>query len=147
MTFPSNEELLPWPARALVCAAFACGSATAAVPSDAQVYRCGDSYSSQPCGNATPLDFSDPRSADERAQGQDVARRERRLADTLAAERKARDAPSPAVVARTKPACAASAAGRCTTRSPRPRHARPGDATASRPLVVKVPANSKAAAR
>ena len=145
MTCPSNEESLPWPARALACAALACGTAAAAALSDPPIYHCDNSYSSHPCGDARPLDFGDPRSPDERAQGEDVARRERRLADSLTAERKARDTVPIAKPTRAKAPCTASAAGRCMGKLPHPRHARVGSAAASGPLIVKVPATSKTA--
>ncbi len=143
MTTRPNEQSLSPPARALVCAALACTSATAAVVAEPPVYRCGDSYSSQRCGNAPPLDVADPRSRAERAQGQDVARRERRLAETLTAERKAREA-LPVVPPMSARAPCAAGPGPCT---PRPRHARRAHATASAPSgawIARVPAAPKA---
>jgi len=122
------------------------------------VYRCGDSYSAQRCGEAPALDVADPRSAAERTQAADVARRERRLADTLAAQRRAREAPPPAVkaaraarpcsseppakVVRTglvAPQPAASAAS-CGRKAAKKRAAKTKDAAASAPFVIHLPA-------
>lgn len=76
----------PWPAI----------PAAAAPP----VYRCGDSYGNVPCGDAAPLRLGRDPTPAERAQAADVARRERRLADELAAQRRAREAlPAPPPVA------------------------------------------------
>ena len=144
MTIRQNEPVLPSPVRALVCAALACGSAAAAVVTESPVYRCGDSYSSQRCGDAPPLDIADPRSAAERAQGQDVARRERRLADALSAERKAREAAPAIRPLQARAPCTSGGPGRCTPKAPRARHARAAASASSGAWIAKVPAAPKA---
>jgi hypothetical protein len=98
-----------------------------ALPPDRQVYRCGNSYSAHPCAGATPLDVSDARSAQQRAQAEDVLARDKRLASWLEAGRRERDgAASAPKMARTraiKGACVETAAIACVPKKPRPRHA------------------------
>ena len=56
------------------------------------VYRCGNgSYSSTPCPGGRMLDASDPRSAEQQRQAREAAARDARMADQLAAERRARE--------------------------------------------------------
>jgi hypothetical protein len=55
------------------------------------VYRCGQTYQDHPCEGAQTLTVDDSRDAQQRAQAKDVATAERRLAKTLADERRARD--------------------------------------------------------
>jgi len=126
----------------------------AAFAADAPVYRCGSSYSTQRCGDAPALDIADPRSAAERAQGAEVARRERRLADALAAQRRAREAPPPPVKpARPAKPCAAAApakavrtglvapepaasAASCGRKPPKKKSGKAKDLAASAPFVA-----------
>lgn len=55
------------------------------IPGVAQpVYRCGDnSYSTTPCPGGKAVDVADPRTAAQRAQTLDAARRESRMADEM----------------------------------------------------------------
>jgi hypothetical protein len=98
-----------------------------ALPPDRQVFRCGNTYSPHPCAEAKPLDVSDARSDDQRAQAEDVAARDKRLASWMEAQRRERD--TPASAPGTKPAkavriaCVESAAIACVPKKPRPRHA------------------------
>jgi hypothetical protein len=68
------------------------GEYAPAPPADPAVYRCGSSYSAQPCSAAPPIDVDDSRTASQRRQAQDVAARDRRLADWLQAQRHEREA-------------------------------------------------------
>lgn len=54
-------------------------------------WRCGNSYSTQPCPGGTAVDVGDARSDAQRRQAEAVKAQEGRLADTLAAERQARE--------------------------------------------------------
>jgi hypothetical protein len=47
------------------------------------VYRCGDSYSPQPCPGGKAVQADDPRSASQRAQTRDAARRDAKVADEM----------------------------------------------------------------
>jgi hypothetical protein len=58
------------------------------LPAQAQnVYRCGESYSNQPCAGATVVPTDDPRSAAQRAQTDAATRRDARSAQVLEHER------------------------------------------------------------
>ena len=80
------------------------------------VYRCGPEgreYSQLPCAGGTQFDAADPRNADQRAQGEQAAERERRHAAALERDRLAREAstrPSRAVGIDSRRAAAAPAA-------------------------------------
>jgi hypothetical protein len=54
-------------------------------------WRCGNSYSTQPCPGGTAVDVGDARSDTQRRQAEAVKQQDTRLAGTLAAERQARD--------------------------------------------------------
>lgn len=62
----------------LLAAAAAAGGAVAQA-----VYRCGDSYGTQPCPGGKLVQTDDPRSASQRAQTAEAARRDARLADGM----------------------------------------------------------------
>lgn len=65
-----------------------------ALSQPAKVYRCGPdgrTYSDAPCPAGREINAADPRDADQQAQAQEVAQRERTLGDRLAAERRARE--------------------------------------------------------
>ena len=51
------------------------------------VYRCGNSYSQQPCPGGNAIDTSDPRTPEQRKAAEDGARHERRTADSLEKDR------------------------------------------------------------
>ena len=68
---------------------------TAPAAAQTPVYRCGpngNEYSSTPCPGGKAVDAADPRSAEQRRQTQDAARRDAEAADKLAAERRQREA-------------------------------------------------------
>ena len=98
-----------------------------ALPPDKVVYRCGNSYSAQPCGDAAPLEVADARSPAQRLQAEDVAARDKRLASWLEAGRHEREhvAPTPdrSRAARSPAPCVDTAAITCMAKKPRPRHA------------------------
>lgn len=68
-------------ARAMIllawATAWACGAAAQTV------YRCGDSYSQQPCPGGQPVQAEDARSATQRAQTTDAVRRDAKAADVM----------------------------------------------------------------
>jgi hypothetical protein len=83
--------------RAAVRASCACLllATAAAAPAQTTVYRCGPDgreYSASPCPAGTAVVVDDARSAAQVREAQEVARRESRLADRLAAERRRREA-------------------------------------------------------
>jgi hypothetical protein len=47
------------------------------------VYRCGSSYSQQPCPDAKPVDVSDSRSREQKAQSDAAVRHDKQAADSL----------------------------------------------------------------
>jgi hypothetical protein len=98
-----------------------------ALQADRMIYRCANSYSPHPCGNAPPLDVADARTQAQRRQADDVTARDKRLAAWLEAGRREREraasAPTPARIARTGTPCVETAAIACTPKKPRPRHA------------------------
>jgi len=59
--------------------------------SEAPVYRCGNTYSSAPCPGGKPVDAADPRSAAQQKEARAAVQRDARMADELAAERRARE--------------------------------------------------------
>ncbi len=98
-----------------------------ALPPDRTIYRCGNSYSARPCGDAPPLDVADARSPAQRLQAEDVAARDKRLAAWLEAGRhdreRAASAPGRARGARAMAGCADTAANPCTPKKPQSLHA------------------------
>ena len=78
-----------------VAALCACGSGAIAQ----NVYRCGDSYSQQPCAGGTVLQADDARSEEQRRQARVAAERDARAGDALEKARlkqEAMAAPGPA---------------------------------------------------
>ena len=59
--------------------------------SEAPVYRCGNTYSSTPCPGGKPVDAADPRSAAQQKEALAAQQRDARMANQLAAERRARE--------------------------------------------------------
>lgn len=57
-----------------------------------EVYRCGDSYSTKPCANATVVDVQDARTSEQQAQAAASAKEEAQLAKTLERDRLKREA-------------------------------------------------------
>jgi hypothetical protein len=88
----------------LIVAALWAAAAAAQVP----VYRCGNSYSQEPCSQGRGVDVADPRSAQQAAQSRQAALRDAREADALerARLRAERDAArhGPALIGWSKPA-------------------------------------------
>ena len=79
----------------------------AATGANAQsVYRCGSTYSQEPCPQARLVDVSDPRSASQRADALLLAANDKQLGNEMARERLATDAAQKraAKSARAKPA-------------------------------------------
>lgn len=56
-----------------------------------RVWRCGNSYSQQPCAAALPVDVDDARTDAQRLAALRVVARDQQTADTLARERRQRD--------------------------------------------------------
>jgi hypothetical protein len=69
----------------MVCLAAAGANAQA-------VYRCGSTYSQEPCPQARLVDVSDPRSASQRADAMLLAANDKQRGDEMAHERLAREA-------------------------------------------------------
>lgn len=67
----------------LLALAWGCAAAAPAQT----IYRCADSYSQQPCGDAAPLPLHDPRTPAQQAQARASALRAGQEADRLEAER------------------------------------------------------------
>jgi len=98
-----------------------------ALPPDRVVYRCGSSYSPQPCDRAQkPLDIADARSEAQRRQSEDLTLRDKRLAAWYEAERHEREKP-PSAPAQGRPAppaaavCTATTMMTCVPKKPRKR--------------------------
>jgi len=98
-------------------------------PEDRTIYRCGTRYSPVPCADAKPLAVADPRTEEQRLQGQDVAARQRRMAAWLEAERHERDKLVPAAASapkskagrRPKKNCVPTSRTACIASPPQPR--------------------------
>ncbi len=114
----------------------------AAAASAQPVYRCGNSYSQQPCGSDAPLPLQDARSPDQQAAATSSALRAGKEADRLEAERLARER---AAVQRAQPRAAQAQAtgkpkkGKATT----PQKAVPFTATFSTPKPKKSKSKGK----
>jgi hypothetical protein len=67
---------------ALLCAA-AGWMAPAAAQNTQSIYRCGDSYSQQPCAGGKLVAASDTRSASQKSQTDQATRRDAKSADTM----------------------------------------------------------------
>jgi len=66
----------------------------AACASQAQVYRCGQTYSQKPCPEGKLIDSSDPRSAAQRAEAKRTVAKEQQLAAQMERERRQRESGS-----------------------------------------------------
>lgn len=62
------------------------------------VYRCGSSYSAQPCAGGAALDVSDPTTPQAARQAADAARADRKRADALEKARLAQEKNAPKAV-------------------------------------------------
>jgi hypothetical protein len=89
--------------------AAACGSAAAQ-----QVYRCGTSYSQQPCPGATPVAMTtDSRAPSDAARAAAAARTDAKRADAMEQARLAQEAKAPkAIVMASAPEASAAPAAR-----------------------------------
>lgn len=86
-----------------------------ALPVDRLVYRCGSSYSPQPCDRVQkPLDVADARSEAQRRQSEDLTVRDKRLAAWYEAGRHEREK-LPSAPTQGRPASAAAAICTSTT--------------------------------
>jgi hypothetical protein len=121
-----------------------CAMAAGATQAQERVYRCGSSYSQQPCATALVVDVDDARSDAQRRAAMQVAARDQQTADTLARERRQRDAAAGRQgAAHIGPPRAASAPEKTVrTKSPRKPDGRRTheDARMSPPLRVITPA-------
>jgi hypothetical protein len=83
-------------AMALACAWMAAAAAGATAE---EIYRCGTSYSNKPCPGGQQVQAADPRSASERAQAGEAAKRDAKAADAMEKARLKEEAkPAPVVV-------------------------------------------------
>ena len=125
----------------------AAGSACAAGP----IYRCGPDgrqFSQTPCAGGTLVESSDPRSGAQRAEAKRVAALERKQADDLERERKARQAaekPALATNIGARPVDQATpAASAAETSGRKKKHGKP-PAQASKDFIAVDPAKPKKA--
>ena len=96
-----------------------------ALPTDKAIYRCGNTYSSQACGDAKPLDLADARSDAQRRQADDLKGRDKRLAAWYEAGRREREtiasAPARERGATATPQCVSTTMMTCVPKKPRKR--------------------------
>jgi hypothetical protein len=96
--------------NAILIAALALAAAGA---SGQTVYRCGSSYSTQPCAGGAALDVSDPTTPQTARQAADAAKADRKRADAMEKARLEQDKNAPkAVVLGPVPASAAPASAK-----------------------------------
>lgn len=88
----------------LMAALVAAASLSPAATPAQTAYRCGDTYSQQPCAGGKVIDAADPRSAEQRAQTDAAARRDAQAANAL--EKSRLDQEAQLVPARTTPVAA-----------------------------------------
>ena len=88
----------------LILATLACAASAQAQT----VYRCGSSYSQQPCPGGTPVEVSDPRTPADAARASGAAAADARRADALEQARRAQEknAPKAIVIGPQTPAVA-----------------------------------------
>ena len=126
--------------------AFAAMLLSAACAAQAQVYRCGQTYSQKPCPEGKLIDSSDPRSAAQRAEAKRAVAKEKQLATDLERERRLREsgtAPQAASLA-AAPAASKPVPMKSTAKAKsRPKRQKPA---AEKDFRAVVPA-SKAASR
>jgi len=111
-----------------------------ALPPDRTIYRCGNRYSSTPCGDAPALDVADARSDAQRRQADDLAARDKRLASWMEAGRRERDTvasePRRSRDLATTPTCVDTAKFKCVPRKT-PMRRTVGKAAASAPVASR----------
>ncbi len=89
MTAPMRMRTVRWRAAVALVALVASAQAQ---DKGGPVYRCGNaSYSSSPCPGGVKVDAADPRSPDQKREGESAAAADKRLAAQLAREREARE--------------------------------------------------------
>jgi hypothetical protein len=95
-----------------------------ALPLPRAIYRCGNSYSPQPCAGAAPLAVADARSEAQRRQADELVLRDKRLAQWLEAGRRERETVASAPAGRRVDiaGCVDTATMVCKPRKPKPRH-------------------------
>lgn len=107
------------------------------------VYRCGDSYSTQPCDQAKPVTNADPRSPAQQQQAQANAARDGDLAQRMEQERLAREKAAGKPAAPLKPAVATPSAPQAPVvppvLTPKPAKAL---GSGAKPFVAQVPASA-----
>jgi hypothetical protein len=81
--------------RALVILGSLVGVYSGAMAADAPVYRCGNSYSSQPCPGGSALDLADPRSAAQQREAREASERDAALARQMKTQRVADERAAP----------------------------------------------------
>lgn len=79
------------PMRSMSLALLVWAAAVGVASAQERVWRCGNSYSQQPCAAALPVDVDDARSDAQRLAALRVVARDQQTADTLARERRQRD--------------------------------------------------------
>ena len=95
-----------------------------ALPPERSIYRCGNRYSSTPCGDAQVLDIADARSDAQRRQAEDLTGRDKRLAAWYEAGRRERETVASAPVrgrAAAAPQCVSTTMMTCVPKKPRSR--------------------------
>ncbi len=129
-------------------ASIAFAAAIAASPSFAEtVYRCGSSYSHQPCEGGTAVDVGVSPDAAQRAEARGVATRERQLAAELVHDRQERERASRPATAGSLSA-APAAAHPAAASAPKRKHAHASskqrsDVDDGRDFVAAVPKSAK----
>jgi hypothetical protein len=95
-----------------------------ALPVPRAIYRCGNSYSPHPCGGTPPLDVGDARSEAQRRQAEELALRDKHLAQWLEAGRREREtvASAPSRHRADTAGCVDTVTMVCKPRKPKPRH-------------------------
>ena len=89
-TKPKHARAASAPSTAQILAPSA-ATVPDALPPDRTIYRCGNRYSSTPCGDAPALDVADARSDAQRRQADDLIGRDKRLAAWYEAGRRQRE--------------------------------------------------------
>lgn len=84
------------------------------------VYRCGNSYSQQPCPGGTAIDASDNRTPEQRRAQDASVRHERRVADRLERERQQEEAAAVRAARQADQARRAAATGERKAGKPTP---------------------------
>jgi hypothetical protein len=124
----------------------ALGWLTASAASAQTVYRCGSEYTGIPCAEGRLIDVADPVTAEQRAEARDAARREERLGEAMARERRAEAAAlRPALAANIGPAKAPVAAAGATAKKRAKAKKRLGE-TVDGDFIARVPKAKKATA-